>query len=546
MDPEQTFGQGGLNHFLSVDELVDRIGLDNDEIAWRKEFVGFDEEDEQRLADLETLLRENQDEIADDFYDKILQYKQTRAVINRSPKDVPALKQTQRAYMVSLSTGDYDQSFFANRARVGKLHEILDMPLKHYVGQYGVYYTLLLDRLNERAQRQVVDAIEEWVEEQESEGGGIGGFVSALGFGGDDDDDGLEESFEATVRDAVDDGMMDVLSLLRIINLDMQIATDTYVDSYAKRLEDSIERRQRLAREVEEDVQGPIEELHNASEVIAGRAQTISSHTNAQARNTNQAATELGELSAAIEEVASVADDVRSESERAERLTADGVEAADDALDELEAIEDATEDVTKSADDLESRTEEIDAVLERLDDVAERTTVLAKNAKIEASRSEGANAGTMGVIANEVESFAEQTKRDLAAIEDAVEGVRRDAMKTVETTEETAERIDDGTDRVRETMDSLEEIHDAVDQTASKMEDIAAATDQQARNVETAATTVEDISQTANQVADATESVAAASEEQTASLQSVGETVSRLTEGDDEDEDDRPVYEQVQ
>ena len=543
MDPKQTFGKGGLNQFLAADELIDRIGLDADEIAWRKEFVGFDEEDERRLEDLETLLRENQDEIADDFYDKILQYKQTRAVINRSPKDVPALKQTQRAYLVSLSTGEYDQSFFANRARVGKLHEILDMPLKQYVGQYGVYYTLLLDRLNDRAQAQVVDAIEEWVEEQDSDGGGLGGFVNALGFGGDDDD-GLEESFEKTVRDAVDDGMMDVLSLLRIINLDMQIATDTYVDSYAQRLEDSIERRQQLAREVEEDVQGPIEELHEAGGVIASRAQTISSHTAAQARNTNQAATELGELSAAVEEVASVANEVRSESNRAEQLTAEGVDAADDALDELEAIEDATTDVTQSAADLETRTEEIDAVLERLDDVAERTTVLAKNAKIEASRSGDSNSGTMGVIANEVESFAEQTKRDLAAIEDAVEGVRRDAMKTVETTEETAERIDDGTDRVRETMDSLEEIHTAVGQTATKMEDIAAATDQQARNVESAATTVEEISQTADQVADATESVAAASEEQTASLQSVGETVSRLT--DDDGDDEQPVYEQVQ
>lgn len=543
MDPKQTFGQGGLNQFLAADELIDRIGLDTDEIAWRKEFVGFDEADERRLADLETLLRENQNEIADDFYDKILQYKQTRDVIDRSPKGVESLKQTQRAYLVSLSTGEYDQSFFANRARVGKLHEILDMPLKHYVGQYGVYYTLLLHQLNERAQEQVVDAIEEWVEEQDSDGSGLGGFVNALGFGGDDDDEGLEESFEETVRDAVDDGMMDVLSLLRIINLDMQIATDTYVDSYAQRLEDSIERRQRLAREVEKDVQGPIEELHEAGGVIASRAQTISSHTAAQARNTNQAATELGELSAAVEEVASVANEVRSESKRAEQLTAEGVDAADDALDELEAIEGATEDVTQSAADLETRTEEIDAVLERLDDVAERTTVLAKNAKIEASRSGDSNSGTMGVIANEVESFAEQTKRDLAAIEDAVEGVRRDAMKTVETTEETAERIDDGTDRVRETMDSLEEIHAAVGQTATKMEDIAAATDQQARNVESAATTVEEISQTADQVADATESVAAASEEQTASLQSVGETVSRLT--DENDEEEQPVYEQV-
>ncbi|TKX83688.1 methyl-accepting chemotaxis protein, partial [Halorubrum sp. SS5] len=44
------FGQGGLNEGLDASELVDEIGLDADEIAWRKQFVGFDAEDERRLS----------------------------------------------------------------------------------------------------------------------------------------------------------------------------------------------------------------------------------------------------------------------------------------------------------------------------------------------------------------------------------------------------------------------------------------------------------------------------------------------------------------
>ncbi|WP_440763393.1 protoglobin domain-containing protein [Natronorubrum sp. DTA7] len=461
MNPEQSFGQGGLNGFLDADDLVDQIGLDDDEIAWRKAYIGFDAEDERRLRDLESLLRENQHQIADDFYDNVLQYDETRAIVDRSPKGVDALKRTQRAYLVSLATGTYDQQFFANRARIGKLHELLDMPLKQYVGQYGVYYELLLERLDERVQQQVVDAIEAWAAERDTDEAGFGGLVSALGFGDDGGETGLEESFEETVRAAVDDGMMDVLALLRLLNLDMQIATETYVDSYARRLEESIERRERLAGEVEADVQQPIEELHEASESVATRAETISSHTATQATKTNRAATELGELSAAVEEVASVTDEVRQESDRTEQLAAEGVDAADDALAELEAIEDATTAVSRSVADLEEQTREIDAVVDRLDALAERTTVLAKNAKIEASRTDGRGTGsqTMGVIADEVESFAEQTKRDLAAIETAVEEVRDDAIETVETTEETVDRVDDGTDRVRETMASLEEIH---------------------------------------------------------------------------------------
>ncbi|APX97919.1 globin-coupled sensor protein [Natronorubrum daqingense] len=545
MNPTETFGTGALNDAFDTAELVERIGLTEDELAWRKHFIGFDESDERRLADLEPVVRDNQDAIADDFYENLLGYEGTRNVIERSPKGVEALKQTQRAYLVSLSTGDYDQQFFANRARIGKLHELLDMPLKHYIGQYGVYYDLLLERLNERIQRQVIEEIETWAAERDDDGGALGGFAGALGFRGDDSDaDGLEASFEETVRDAIDDGMHDVLSLLRIINLDVQIATETYVDSAAQDLEESIARRRRLAREVETDVQAPIEELHDAGEEIAARAEAISTHTDRQADEATDAAAELGELSAAIEEVASVTDTVSEESTRTERLAADGASAATDAIDDLEKIDEAAGTVSRSVDELAARTDEIETVLERLEDVADRTSVLAKNAKIEATRTGSDNAQTMSVIAEEVDSFAEQTRRDLERVEGALEGVREAAADTVDATDATVERIDDGTTQIRATMESFDEIHEAAQTTAARMDDVAAATDQQAHNVQSAAATVESIAETAGDVSGAAQSVAAASQEQTASLESVSETVARLTTV--ETGTDAPVYERLE
>ncbi|THE65231.1 globin-coupled sensor protein [Salinadaptatus halalkaliphilus] len=544
MHPEQTFGGGQLNEYVDVEELVANIGLDEADVAWRKDFIGFDDDDARRLADLEPLLRDNQEAIADDFYDNLVVDERTREIIERSPKGIDALKQTQRAYLVSLASGDYDRSYFQNRARIGKLHELLDMPLKQYVGQYGVYYDLLLDRLNERIQDQVIDAVEEWATDREqSDRGGLGGLAETLGFGTERDDEvTLEESFEETIRGAIDDGLRDVLALLKVINLDMQVAVETYVDSYAQRLERSIDRRKQLAHEVETDVQGPIDELHETSEVVADRAERISAHTSTQADAVGRAASELSEISAGVEEIASVADDVSEESERTERLAAAGVESADDALDDLQAIEDATARVEGAATDLEARTDDIDDILERLEDVADRTTMLATNAKIESSRSEAAD-GTMGVIADEVRSFADQTKADIAAIEDAVEDVRADARRTVETTEETVRRVDDGTDRVRETVTSLEEIHEAARSTAAGIDEVTTATDQQARSVETTAGMVDDLSTTADRVATAAESLAAASQEQTASLQQVSQSVGRLT--DEEPQPRTPIYERI-
>ncbi len=548
MTGDASFGRGGLNPFLDVDELIEDIGLSEHEIAWRKDFIGFDGDDEHRLEGLESLLVANQEAIANDFYENLLQYEQTREVIERSPKGVEALKQTQRAYLVSLATGEYDQAYFKNRARIGKLHELLDMPLKHYVGQYGVYYDLIMARLNERVQDQVVEAIEEWAEERDDEpdAGGLGRLVGALGLGGEEGEEttGLEDSFENAVRGAIDDGMLDVLSLLRIINLDLQVATDTYVDSYAQRLEASIERRERLAKEVQTDIKAPIDELHEASGVIAERAETISTHTTTQAETVDEAAGELSDVSAAVEEIASVTAEVRTQSERTEQLAAVGTETADDALEELTEIEAAVEAVSTAATSLEERTAEIDSTLSRLDDLARRTTLLAKNAKIESSRGtdDAGAADTLGIIAEEVESFAAQTQADLREIESAVEAVTDDAEATIAAATGSAERVNTGAAQIRKTIDSLETIYDATQSTAAGMDDVAAATDQQATSLNSVADSIDELSVAADRVANDAASVAAASEEQTASLQTVRETVDRLMA---DDKESPPVYEQV-
>ncbi len=548
MTGDASFGRGGLNPFLDVDELLEDIGLSEHEIAWRKDFIGFDRDDENRLEGLEALLVENQEAIANDFYENLLQYEQTRDVIERSPKGVEALKQTQRAYLVSLATGEYDQAYFKNRARIGKLHELLDMPLKHYVGQYGVYYDLIMARLNERVQDQVVAAIEEWAENREDEpdSGGFGRLVATLGLSGEENEEmtGLEDSFENAVRGAIDDGMLDVLSLLRIINLDLQVATDTYVDSYAQRLEASIERREQLAGEVQTDVQAPIDELYEASGVIAQRAEAISTHTTTQAETVDAAAGELSDVSAAVEEIASVADEVQTQSERTEHLAAGGAETADDALEELTEIEAAVDAVSTAAISLEERTAEIDSTLRRLDDLARRTTLLAKNAKIESSRGtdDGGAANTLAIIAEEVGSFAAQTQSDLREIESAVEAMADDAEATIEAATETADRVDTGAAQIRETVDSLETIYDATQPTAAGMDAVAVATDQQATSLNSVADSIDELSVAADRVANDAASVAAASEEQTASLQTVSETVDRLMA---DDEESPPVYEQV-
>ncbi len=527
MDPQSTFGHGGLNHLVAPDELIDRIGLDEAEIEWRKSFIGFDSEDERRLENLRPLLERNRETIADDFYENLLEHDQTMAVIDRSPKGVEELKRTQQAYLVSLAGGQYDEAYFKNRARIGKLHEILEMPLKHYVGQYGVYYDLLFDEVNAEVQARVIDAIEQWADDQAADAGGLSRFVDALGIGTEIGDDGLEESFERTIRESIDAGMADVLALLKIINLDLQVATDTYVDSYAQRLEDQIDRRKQLAAAVEADVQTPIDELQITSEAVAKRTVQITELTDEQQTNLETAAEEITDVSAAVEEIAATADAVRQQSDRTKARVTRARNAADEAEDALETIETVTEEVTTAATRLEQRVDEIDSVVRRIDSLAERTSMLARSAGVEARRA-GGGSGAMEVIAEEVSSFARQSRRDLEAIETSLAAIREETERTLETTDASATAVDQGTTTVRETVTQLEEIHESASKTADGMDDVAAATDQQAINVERAADTVTEAATAAGEIAEAAGSVAAATEEQTASVGTIASAVDRL------------------
>ena len=540
MDPSKEFGLGGLNRFVEAASLTGEIGLDDDEIAWRKQFVGFDAEDERRLDDLEPLLRENQDAIADAFYDNLTGHEQTRAVIERSPKGVEQLKRTQKAYLVSLATGDYDEEYFTNRARIGKLHEILDMPLKHYVGQYGLYYDLILSRVDERVQTQVVGAIEDWVDEREANDGGLERVVGALrGLGGDDEPDGLDESLEATVRDAIHDGMQDVLAVLRIINLDMQVVADTYIHSYNERLQDEIDRREqaaserdRLQKQVRADIERPVDQLLDASEDIADSARAMAELTDDQTDRVDEIAGEVSRMSATVEEVAATADEVETTSDRARSLAEEGREEADGAVGVMDEVGQAVDGVADDVDSLQTRIGEIDEVVEVINDIADQTNILALNASIEAARAGEAGSG-FAVVADEVKSLATESQERAGEIERMVTEIQTDADETVDNLATTTERVEEGIDRVETAMRNLDDIVEAVTEAARGIAEVADATDDQAASAEEVASMLDDLVDRTEAVSAEIADVAAASEQQAEMVREIDRTVDRLGDAGD-------------
>jgi PAS domain S-box-containing protein len=221
----EQFGRGGLNEHVEIDDLVDEIELDAEEIAWRKDFLDFDADDVANLRTFSELFRTRSAEAADRFYEHVLSYDESRAIVDRSPKNIDELKRTQKAYLQTLVTAEYDEAYFESRARVGKLHELLDMPMKLYLGQYDVYYEFVLelvaDRLSDRLSTSLASAAD-----------------AADSSGRDHEQLAIEGSrLEACLRENVEESLDELHSILKIINLDMQVAVDTYLQSRIRETE---------------------------------------------------------------------------------------------------------------------------------------------------------------------------------------------------------------------------------------------------------------------------------------------------------------------
>jgi hypothetical protein len=86
--------------------LMEELGLDDREIAWRKAFLEFGEEDAKRLASAHEIARSYARPVIEDFYRHLLSFEETRAFF-ADPRVLAYVKKRQIEYFQQLTGGEY-------------------------------------------------------------------------------------------------------------------------------------------------------------------------------------------------------------------------------------------------------------------------------------------------------------------------------------------------------------------------------------------------------------------------------------------------------
>ncbi|GIX08181.1 MAG: hypothetical protein KatS3mg115_2584 [Candidatus Poribacteria bacterium] len=115
---------------------------------WRRriEYLGLTEEDGERLRRLWPVLEPEGPAIAEEFYDHLLRFPETRRLLE-DPERVERLKRIQEAYLAEVFQGVYDEDYCRRKLRIGQAHHRIGLDSQWYVGAYHLYHRLLYPRI---------------------------------------------------------------------------------------------------------------------------------------------------------------------------------------------------------------------------------------------------------------------------------------------------------------------------------------------------------------------------------------------------------------
>jgi len=118
--------------------LADGLDISEEELERRKRYLGFGEEDENRLTAVHNLAAEYAQPVIDAFYTHLMAFQESRRFF-ADRQTLERVKGRQTSYFMRLTQGSYDRAYARERLQIGAVHERIGLDIKLYLGSYNLY-----------------------------------------------------------------------------------------------------------------------------------------------------------------------------------------------------------------------------------------------------------------------------------------------------------------------------------------------------------------------------------------------------------------------
>lgn len=271
------------------------------------------------------------------------------------------------------------------------------------------------------------------------------------------------------------------------------------------------------------------EETTRATEQIASTVQDVATGSDRQAKNVRETSKTVSEISASVNKIADSSGVVINTSNLARQKAVEGNLAVTTVVTQMNNINNTVNELSTMVKTLGSRSNQISEIVKVITGIAGQTNLLALNAAIEAARA-GEHGRGFAVVADEVRKLAEQSADSAKEIALLISAIQTDTNKTVQTMEDTTDKVAEGIDFVHNAGESFEQIQQAILEVSEQILEVTTAVQEMTVGTKHLVQSVELTAETSDVTAAGTQSMSAATEEQLAAMEEITASSSSLSE----------------
>ena len=572
--------RGNVN--IAADLKISDKGL-----SLRRQFLNLSDRDIKYLRMAYKWADKVADSIVREFYDHQFGFPKTREFFEnyaqrkgmtleklRSQIEKSQAQYFREIFSEALKESAFGLDYYNRRLFIGYVHNLINLPMKWYVGSYTLYYDLLKKHLKkgfplrpffrkklERAiltvfnydLQAVFDAFfYEFLK-------GIYIDVNKIETGNpehdySDDYDKIKLLVEERIKKEElkreeekrrylaenFERISNYIQLLSEGNFQVEIKADGSLGDYnMSSLYENLEKMRLSYVEILYQLKDMINVLSSATLQLSSSAEEMSSGSVEQVSQTGEIASAVEEMSRTIVENARNATSVSEIADKSANSVQIGVGTLREVINEIADISKLVDGSMKVIIELGKSSEQIGEIISVINDIADQTNLLALNAAIEAARA-GEHGRGFAVVADEVRKLAEKASRSTKEIKDIINKLQNmtttavEAMKrSKDETEKGIRLADDSGKALNEMLEAFKKLKDMISEIAVANNQQASTSEQISRNVELIAKVAEETSRGVNETAKSVNDLSKISEKlnQIVSKFKIGEELANKVNG---------------